>query len=89
MCVKFLLLVPLVKTWQEEIRIMVEKIMDKAWARIETRLKDLIVKMVEVAKSAAPEVPKNAVNIEGLVDLPGITGLGKIHLIVKVDMSKL
>jgi hypothetical protein len=68
---------------------MVEKIKDKAWEKIEIQLKNLIITIVEVAKSAAPEVPKNAVNVEGSIDLLGIGVLPKVHLSVRVDMSKL
>jgi hypothetical protein len=68
---------------------LVEKIRDKAWETIEAKLKDLIVTIVEVAKSAGPEVPKNAVIVEGSVDLAGIAVLQKVHLGVRVDMSKL
>ena len=59
---------------------MIEKIKDKAWEKIESQLKDFIVTMVEVAKSAAPEVAKNAINVEGSVDLPGVAVLLKSTL---------
>jgi hypothetical protein len=68
---------------------MVQKIKDKAWETLEARLKDLIIRVVEVSKSAAPEVPKDAVTVESSVDIAGIGVLPKIHLSVKVDMSKL
>lgn len=56
---------------------------------MEARLKNLIVTVVEVAKATAPEVPKNAITIESSVDLPAIAVIPKIHVSVKVDMSKL
>jgi hypothetical protein len=73
----------------EEIENMVEKIKDKAWEVMQGSLKNLIVTVVEVAKSVAPEVPKEAVIVESSVDTAGVGVLPKIHLSVRVDMSKL
>ena len=68
---------------------MVEKIKDKAWDVIQGSLKNLIITVVEVAKSVAPEVPKEAVIVESSVDTVGVGVLPKVHLSVRVDMSKL
>jgi hypothetical protein len=67
---------------------MVEKIRGKAHDKVEETLKNFIVTAVKVAQSAAPEVPRNAVNIEASVEIPGMTLIPKIHLSVKVDLSK-
>jgi hypothetical protein len=68
---------------------MVEKIKDKAWEVMQASLKNLIVTVVDVANSVAPEVPKQAITIESSVDTIGVGVLPKIHISVKVDMSKL
>ena len=68
---------------------MVEKIRDKAWDLTEASWKNLILTVVQVAKSVAPEVPKDAVIIESSVDTAGVGVLPKLHLSVRVDLSKL
>lgn len=68
---------------------MAEKIKEKTWEVVQGSLKNLIVTVVEVAKSVAPEVPKDAVIVESSVDTAGIGVLPKIHISVRVDMSKL
>jgi len=67
----------------------VGKIRDRAWEAVNASLKDLILRTVKVSKSVAPEVPKDAVTVENSVDVAGVGVLPKIHLSVKVDMSKL